>query len=457
MDKNTTLTKKHMIGYALGDLGGCMTFSIVGSFMTRYYINVTLLDTSVLAMMTLIWKIWDAAGNPVIGILMDREYARTRNPKGKFRPWMMRSSPLVAIIAIAMVTAPTWVDGAGKLVVVFVTYLLYETFYTMFNLPYASLLSAMADNDEQRSVLSSVRGVGAMLGNLLPTTMFPVIIAKFEENPELGYAGGVTLCAVLGLIACLLSCRFTEERCMIPSDGSSGLKIADIGVTFRKNKAFQALCIHAVCQCVLMGINMTMGTYIYSDILGSIAYMSLGTIVSMPVNILVLVIAPVLTKKFGLERLIRMGLLAGTVVHLMLFGMHMLFDVNIWVHMAMNVLGSGAIGIGSMMQWGLVSETVNYNAYLTGKRTEGTIFGVFNMLRRVGQAIGSALSVATLGWIGYDVALANSGLQQSSGTLLGMKVLCFLLPAVFILGSWAAFRFLWNITPEVRAQMAKQA
>jgi Na+/melibiose symporter-like transporter len=105
------------------------------------------------------------------------------------------------------------------------------------------------------------------------------------------------------------------------------------------------------------------------------------------------------------------------------------------------------------MQWGLVSETVNYNAYLTGKRTEGTIFGVFNMLRRVGQAIGSALSVATLGWVGYDVALANSGLQQSSGTLFGMKVLCFLLPAVFVLGSWAAFRYLWNITPEVRAKM----
>ena len=86
MDKNTTLTKKHMIGYALGDLGGCMTFSIVGSFMTRYYINVTMLDTAVLAMMTLIWKIWDAAGNPVIGMLMDREYARTQNPRGKFRP-----------------------------------------------------------------------------------------------------------------------------------------------------------------------------------------------------------------------------------------------------------------------------------------------------------------------------------------------------------------------------------
>lgn len=455
MSKDNALTKPHLIGYALGDMGGCMTFSLVGSFMTRYYINVSMLDTAVLAVMTLFWKIWDAAGNPVIGMLMDREYARTRNPRGKFRPWMLRSAPLLAISAILMVTAPSWVEGAGKLVVVFVTYLLYETFYTMFNLPYASLLSAMAGNDEERAVLSSVRGVGAMLGNLLPTTMFPVIIEKFSHNPQLGYTGGVTICAVLGLIACLLSCRFTQERCMVDTKESDGLKLSDISMTFRKNKAFQALCIHAVCQCVLMGINMAMGTYIYSDILGSITYMSLGMMLSMPVNILVLVTAPRLTRKFGLEKLIRTGLLAGSVVHVLLFLLHITCNVNVWVHMALNILGSGAVGVGTMMQWGLVSETVNYNAYLTGKRTEGTIFGVFNMLRRVGQAIGSSLSVATLGWVGYDVVLANQGLQQSSTTLFGMKVICFLVPAVFILGSWAAFKFLWNITPEIRERLEK--
>lgn len=447
MTKNR-LTRRHLLGYALGDMGGCMTFSIVGSFMTRYYINVSLLDTAVLAMMTIFWKIWDAAANPVIGLMMDRAYAKNHSVMGKFRPWMFRSAPLLAISAVLMVTAPTWVEGAGKLVVVFVTYLLYETFYTMFNLPYAGLLSVMAENDEERSVLSSVRGVGAMVGNLIPTTMFPVIIAKFEDDPQLGYAGGVTVCAVLGLIACLLSCRITQERCPVDTSGSGGLKIDDIVVTFRMNKAFQALCIHGICQCVLMGISMSMGTYIYSDILGSIAYMSLGMVLSMPVNILVLLVAPGLTRKIGLVRLIRIGLLAGTLIYLVLFVLHALSAVNVWVHMALNIFGSGAIAFGTMMQWGLVGETVNYNAVLTGKRTEGTIFGVFNMLRRVGQAIGSALSVATLGWVGYDVALANAGRQQSAATLFGLKVLCFLLPAVFILGSWAAFRFLWNIPEE---------
>ena len=29
-----------------------------------------------------------------------------------------------------------------------------------------------------------------------------------------------------------------------------------------------------------------------------------------------------------------------------------------------------------------------------------------------------------------------------------------LVPALFILGSWAAFKFVWNITPEKRAAMA---
>ena len=29
------LTLKHKIGYAMGDLGGCMTFALMGSMVTR--------------------------------------------------------------------------------------------------------------------------------------------------------------------------------------------------------------------------------------------------------------------------------------------------------------------------------------------------------------------------------------------------------------------------------------
>ena len=78
---NNPLTPKHRVGYALGDFGGCMTFSLMSAFMTRYYVNVALMDTAVIAVMTLIWKIFDAVSNPVIGVMMDKSFNKSR-PQG---------------------------------------------------------------------------------------------------------------------------------------------------------------------------------------------------------------------------------------------------------------------------------------------------------------------------------------------------------------------------------------
>ena len=64
--------------------------------------------------------------------------------------------------------------------------------------------------------------------------------------------------------------------------------------------------------------------------------------------------------------------------------------------------------------------------------------------------MGAATGVAILGLIGYDAAAA----VQSSGTILGIKALSLLFPALCALGSWLVFRFVWNITPELREKMA---
>ena len=151
----SSLTRKNLIGYAMGDLGGCMTFAVMGSFLTPYYTEVAGLTTGAVASMYLILKIWDAVNDPMMGALMDKVFARTHSSKGKFRPWMVRATPLLLITAILMYTAPTYVNGAAKVLVALVTYLLYEASYTMFNIPYGSLLSAMAGNDAERANLSS--------------------------------------------------------------------------------------------------------------------------------------------------------------------------------------------------------------------------------------------------------------------------------------------------------------
>ena len=61
------LSMKHKIGYACGDLGGCMTFALMGSIVTRYYTNVLQVNTVVLATMLLVWNVWDAVNDPLMG------------------------------------------------------------------------------------------------------------------------------------------------------------------------------------------------------------------------------------------------------------------------------------------------------------------------------------------------------------------------------------------------------
>lgn len=454
---NTGLTKKHWIGYMLGDFGGCMTFALMGSMVTRYYVNILQVNTAVLAVLLLIWNVWDAVNDPMMGALMDKMFAKHQHKQGKFRPWLLRATPLLAITCIVFWTVPTFFEGTAMICVLFICKILYEGCYTMFNIPMGSLLSAMANTDEERASLSSARGFGSMLGNIVPLAIFPIILEMYNDSAK-GYAVGATICALIGFVICFLHYYLTEERNIVAdrADDAANIKFTDILNVFKKNRAFLALCIHGICICTNQYVASTLGTYMYGDVLGSLALMSMATIVAMPFGIISLVAAPKGAKKLGLERMIRYCLLISSVLYFGLFAAHMLTDVNAWVHIIWSSVASGFSGVSIYMQWGMVGEAIDYNEYVTGKRTEGSIYGTFNLTRRIGQTIGNSAAVLMLGWIGYDTVAANAGLAQTAGVITGIKVLCVLLPAIFLLGSWAAFKFVWNITPEIREEMTRR-
>ena len=151
--------------------------------------------------------------------------------------------------------------------------------------------------------------------------------------------------------------------------------------------------------------------------------------------------------------MIRYGLMIVVRCMSVCFVMHMTMDVNVYFHMIWTTLALAVSSASINMQWGLVSETIDYNEMVTGRRTEGSIYGTFNLTRRIGTTIGNSASVFALGMIGYDASIAASGGVQTAGTLIGIKALCVLVPGLFVLGSWASFKFVWNITPEIRKKI----
>lgn len=337
------------------------------------------------------------------------------------------------------------------LVALFSFKIFYEASYTMFNIPMGSLLSAMSTNDSERASLSSARGVGSMFGNMIPGMIGPVIIGLFGDRSSTGYMITGTACAVVGFVICMLHYALTEERTVVgESTNADDIKFSDILVVVRKNRPFVALCIHGVCICLMQYAAQTLGLYMYSGVYHDVTYQTIASALSSPFMIGSMVAVPFICKKMGLEKLIRYSLLIGGAICGGLFVLHLVMDVHPLVHGVLLGIGSGFAMVSIQMQWGLVGEAIDYNEFVTGKRTEESIYGTFNLSRRIGQAIGQGCAFYALAWIGYE----GTAEVQTAGTVFGLKVLCVLVPAVFILGSWAAFKFVWNITPEVRAQMA---
>ena len=447
----TGLTTKHWFGYMFGDWGGCMTFTLMASIFGLYCTNVLGINPTLMGTLTLIWTIWDAINDPMMGALMDKAFAKNQNKNGKFRPWLLRATPLLAISAICLWTVPTFLEGIPMLIALFSFKILYEASYTMFNIPMGSLLSAMSTNDAERASLSSARGVGSMFGNMIPAMAGPIIIGLWDDRTSTGYMITGVTCAIIGFIICFLHYALTEERTVVGEDvKADDIKFTDILQVFLKNRPFVALCIHGVCICLMQYAAQTLGLYMYSGVYHDVTYQSIASALSSPFMIGSMIAVPFMCKKLGLEKLIRCSLLIGGAICAALFALHLVFNIHPLVHGVLLGLGSGFAMVSIQMQWGLVGEAIDYNEYITGKRTEGSIYGTFNLSRRIGQAIGSGFAFYALAWIGYDGTAA----VQSAGTVLGLKALCVLVPAVFILGSWAAFKFVWNITPEVRAEMA---
>ncbi len=451
-EKNTSgLTLKHKIGYGLGDAGGCMTFAIMGSTFAMYCTDALKVDTDLLAVLLVIWNVWDFINDPLMGAFMDKAFAKKNNPKGKFRPWLLRSTPLICVSFIALWSVPSLFEGLSLVCVLFGLKILYEGTYTMFNIPMGSLLSAMADNDKDRATLSSARGFGSAVGNAIPVMLMPLLIEKFGQTNSKGYAIGAAVCAVIGLAMCLGHYAMTEERTASVSEKQEqqNIKVTDILNVFRVNRPFLALCIHGLCICTMQYVSNTLTNYLFSVVYGDLTLVSKGMIISAPFMTVTLLGGPFFAKKFGLEKFIRFGLISGSVLYIALFALHMVTDVNPYVHIILSNSAMGLASVSIYMQWGLVSEAIDYNEMITGKRTEGSIYGTFNLSRRVGQTIGNSSAVLMLGWIGYNADLT----VQSAVTVSGIKIIAVLLPGIFVLGSWAAFKFMWRMDAETRKKI----
>ena len=456
------LTPVHIFGYGCGDAGGVVGLYMVSGFMTRF-LQVNLeVNAALLATILLIWNIWDAVNDPLMGTIMDICFAKAKPGADKFRPWILASIPILVVGMIAFFTVPAMLDGFAMIAAAFVLKIVFEGGYTMMNIGMGSLIGNMATNDSERAILASARGFGSTFGGAIAGMLIPILLGKFGMGND-GYAKTAMILAIPMAILVFLHFALTEERNKgvakektAEEKEAEKFKITDIWNIITKNRAFLALVLHSICICGVQALAQGATTYMYADVLKNISIQSLGSAMSTATMVIILVAAPILTKKWDLVAIIRVCLLAGVVAYagLMAYALTVAELIPV-LFVVWNSLAGALVQMSVQMQWGLVAESIDYNEYLTGKRNEGTIYGFFSLSRRIGSTIANSVSVLLIAAIGYDAAVANAGGDQSPETIRGIKLMVLGFPLIAALGSWSCFTFIWNINKDVRAKMAE--
>ena len=249
------LTLGHIIGYGCGDAGGVVGLYFVSGYMSRF-LQVNLeVNAGILATMLLIWNIWDAVNDPLMGTIMDMFFTKAKPGADKFRPWILASVPILVVGLIAFYVVPPMLGGGWAMIgAAFILKIVFEGGYTMMNIGMGSLLGNMATNDNERATLASARGFGSTLGGMVGGMLIPLCLEMWGMGND-GFAKTAVVMAIPMGVLVFLHYFLTEER----NKGAAGavekteeekeaekFKITDILNIISKNRAFLALVLHSI-------------------------------------------------------------------------------------------------------------------------------------------------------------------------------------------------------------------
>ena len=432
---------KDKVGYMIGNVGNDFTFIFASLFLQVFYTDVLGIDAALVGTMFLLSRIVDAFTDTAMGRIADKTKA-TKN--GKFRPWLLRACGPVALASFLMYqTAMAGAPMGLKIVYMFVTYLFWGSIcYTCINIPYGSMASVMSTEADDRAALSTFRGVGSLIPQILVGVVMPMFLyTKLADGNQVVNAEAFPVVALILAVAaalCYVVCYFMCTERIEVKESDKSVSFGDTLKALLNNRALIGIVIVYVGFLGAQMLNQTINNYIFKDYFNNTAGLSALNAAGFAPALILAPLAVPLTSKFGKKEIGIAASLMGTLAFVLLFVMR---TDNMWLYVIVNVLGSLGFGLFNLIIWAFISDIIDDQEVRTGTREDGTIYAVCSFSRKIGQAIASAMGAWSLSLIGYVEGAA----AQSAEVANGIYTIATAVPAALYLVVGLSLMLIYNL------------
>ncbi|MDR1250279.1 MAG: MFS transporter, partial [Treponema sp.] len=147
------------IGYAMGDFGCNFSYSLVQGYLMYFMSDVAMINIGVVGTVQLISRAWDAINDPIVGALADK----TKSRWGRYRPWVLFAAvPMLITNILTFTTNLNWSTNF-RTVWALGAYFILVLLYTMVNIPYSAMPTALTLDANDRAKFASMRMTFAFL------------------------------------------------------------------------------------------------------------------------------------------------------------------------------------------------------------------------------------------------------------------------------------------------------
>ena len=434
-------------GWGVGALGVALLFNTYSTILLFYMTRVAGVAVITAGALMMIAKAYDLVTDLPMGIISDRTNSRF----GRRRPWLLVGAFVCGGAFVMLFSTPAGWEDFDKAAYVLAGLIVFNTGYTLFNVPHVAMPAEMSTNYDERTAIMSFRAVAIMIGTFTVIGVGPALAAQFGGGNEgyryVGWLFGVlALTAMIGCFFGTAGVRATEH--VRPRHGAwEQFRTAASNWHFLKLAAFKLL--------TLLATGVAAGSVLFFivDILGHsqsvMLYYAIGGNLIMPLLAAPLFWVP-FSRKVGKHRALMIatfGFMVGA-----MWWWFVPANEPVWL-LFVRALVLSFFGMGKLLLgMSLLPDVQEYDYLKTGLRREGVFAGAYNMVEKA-AFMGAPMLISFILWLlGYQSTVDNEAIQQDSSALTGIRISIAIVPAVCnLLAGIILLR--WTLTREYLAEL----
>ena len=472
MEENSQkVSFREKLGYSFGDGSANFVFQIMIMFQLGFYTDVFGIKAGAAGTILLLARFSDAIVDPFVGIVSDR----TKTRWGKYRPWIIWTAIPFSLFFWLAFTTPD-LGERGKIIYAGVTYILLMAIYSFNNTPYSALGGVMSSDIKERTSITSVRFVLAMIATLAVQGFTLPLVSKLGNGDnQKGWSMTIMIFALIAMVFFAIAFLSTKERITPPPGQKNSVKqdLKDIfGTKPWRSMFFVTLFIFTTLSLwgggiyyffdyymdhesiyhflETMGLTTVGGAshgfgYSIMDAFGLIIKddhsnvfnvgFSFFNIAGQCITILgILTLSQPLAARFGKKSVFLVGLSLTTLFTALFF---IVPAKSVGLAFVINMLKCAAYAPTIPLLWAMMGDVADFSEWQHKRRATGFVFAGVVFALKAGLGLGGAICGWVVGSFGY---VPNA--VQSTSALLGIRLSASLIPAVtFFIAVIALFTY----------------